>query len=227
MSAREAFAAANVRLLTAQFAHYLEVYDRHPPFRPEAHALHVETLRRRGLAGSAVSALEDEPFLRSLYATLKAWQIGQRGSRLWPFERFRLGLRAQRAVFADLDGMMIDDPNLDVDRTVAVLRSLIRDIGIVDNKAPLVAGAKAIHHILPDLVAPIDRRYTRPFFGWYSSQFQYRQEAACEEIFRTYHQVATSVDLDRHIKDGWRTARAKLLDNAVVGFCIEHNVKRS
>jgi len=120
--------------------------------------------------------------------------------------------------------MLIDDPELNVDRTVAVLWSLIRDIGIVDNKAPLVAGAKAIHHILPDLVAPIDRMYTSRFFGW-SSQFQYNQEAVCEEIFRTYHQVANSVDLGSHINGGWRTARAKLLDNAVVGFCIEHNVE--
>lgn len=221
-------AAANVRSLIERFPDYLAIYDRQTPFRRAGQLeLHVATLRLRAQTGSAFSALEDQRYLTSLYATLQAWGIGKRGSVLVPFEKFCLRLRSQRSAFAALDGQAIDDPQLDVNRVVAILQSLIKDLGIVQNNAPLVASAKAIHHILPELVAPIDRAYTRPFFGWYSSQFQYHQLQAAEEIFRTYHQVAVTVGLGQYVNGEWRTARSKLLDNAVVGYCIAHDVKRS
>lgn len=34
-----------------------------------------------------------------------------------------------------------------------------------------MAGSKTLHHLLPDLVPPIDREYTRPFFGLHNPEF--------------------------------------------------------
>lgn len=95
------------------------------------------------------------------------------------------------------------------------------------NDAPLVAGSKALHHVLPDLVVPIDRRYTRPFFGWYGTQFQYQQQRAFEEMFPTFHSIAVEVQLEQFMGNGWRTARAKVLDKAIVAFCLVEGVRRS
>lgn len=100
-------------------------------------------------------------------------------------------------------------------------------MGIVENDAPLVAGSKALHHVLPDLVSPIDRQYTRPFFGWYSSQFQYGQERAFTEIFATFWRIAVRVQPARLVASGWRTSKAKLLDNAVVAFCLVEDVTKA
>jgi hypothetical protein len=34
-----------------------------------------------------------------------------------------------------------------------------------------MAGSKALDHLLPDLVPPMDREYTRPFFGLHNPEF--------------------------------------------------------
>jgi hypothetical protein len=44
------------------------------------------------------------------------------------------------------------------------LWQLIDNLGIVENEAKLVSGSKALHHLLPDLVVPMDRAYTQKFF---------------------------------------------------------------
>ena len=228
MTKRDDFASANVQGLLDRFPYYLSVYDEQTPFRRAGQLeLHVATLQLRAERGSASSALEDPLFLKSLYGALQAWGIGRRGSILVPFDQFSERLWAQRSAFSSLDGQMIDDPKLDVGRVVAAVRLLVDTLGIVENKAPLVAHSKAIHHILPDLVAPIDRAYTRPFFGWYPNQFQAGQRVAVEEVLRAYHHIAVGVGgLGEHMNGGWRTARSKLLDNAVVGYCLAHDLKR-
>ena len=53
-----------------------------------------------------------DPFLESLYSTLEAWGIGTRASRLVPFADFAAELNRWSPTFADLDGLLIDDPGL-------------------------------------------------------------------------------------------------------------------
>ena len=43
---------------------------------------------------------------------------------------------------------------------------LIAALEVVTNKARIVAGIKTLHHLLPDLVPPMDRQWTGLFFGW-------------------------------------------------------------
>lgn len=140
------------------------------------------------------------------------------------FER-ALGLRVED--IGALQGQRIDDPSLDVGRTKTALWNLINSLGIVENKTPLVSGSKALHHLPPDLLPPMDREYTRPFFGWYSPQFQQQQERVFREAFGSFWRIAVRVEPARFMGDGWRTSRAKILDNAVVGFCLTEGIRRS
>lgn len=228
MTKREDMVAEHVRRLISGFDTYVAAYDRLDPFRRTGQlSSHVHTLKVRGELGSAAVALADGRFLARLHETLLKWGIGRRSSRLVPLAEFGRALRDREADIVALDGERIDDPNLSMGDTARVVWDLIASLGIVENDAPLVAGTKALHHILPDLVSPMDRQYTRPFFGWYSQQFQYQQRRAFEEAFHQFWKIAVRVEPERLMGTGWRTARSKILDNAVVGFCLEEGIKRA
>jgi hypothetical protein len=228
MTKREDLVADHVGRLISRFDYYVDIYERLDPFRRSGQlSSHVHTLKARAELGSAAAALADRRFLGSLYETLLKWGIGRRSSRLVPISEFEKALRDREASFVLLDGWRIDDPDLTVGDTSRALWNLIASLGIVKNDAPLVAGTKTLHHILPDLIPPMDRQYTRPFFGWYGQQFQYQQERAFEEAFREFWRIAVRVEPARLLGTDWRTARSKLLDNAVVGFCLQEGIKRA
>jgi hypothetical protein len=71
----------------------------------------------------------------------------------------------------------------------------------------------------------MDHRFTRMFFQWYQPQFQYEGEAVFKDIFRRYVRIARRVRPAQYVGPGWRTSRTKLLDNAVIAYCIELDVR--
>lgn len=57
-------------------------------------------------------------------------------------------------------------------------------------EAATVAVSKTLHHILPDLVVPIDREYTSNFFGWHAPEFQQYQSRCFGEAFGHFARIA-------------------------------------
>ncbi|MDQ3662750.1 MAG: hypothetical protein M3454_17195 [Actinomycetota bacterium] len=211
-----------MRELIEDFPDYLHSYDQRVPFvRSGQWSSHDETIRRRRELGSVTAALQDEAFLRSLYETLKKWGIGKRASRLVPLEAFSSALRERTADVAVLERSSLEDPTLDVDGILGQLWSLINTMPIVENKAKVVAGTKTLHHLLPDLVPPMDRDWTGDFFIWSLNDFQNRQRAIFEEGFRSFVHIARHVHPSQYVGTGWRTGPAKILDNAIIGFMLE------
>lgn len=208
-----------VRTLIDEFPALLDYYDDHLPFdRSGQYANHRRTIDLRRQAGSVADALADGRFLRSLYSTLESWGIGSRASRLVPFDHFAAELRRWSEPLADLDDLTIDGPELPVDATRDDLWRLIDGIHLVDNQAPIVALSKTLHHILPDLLPPIDRMYTQEFFGFHNPEFQYGQQQTFGEIWTHFVEIARAVNPAGYVGDGWRTSRSKVIDNAIVAF---------
>jgi len=96
---------------------------------------------------------------------------------------------------------------------------------IVENDAKLVSATKALHHILPDLVVPMDRKFTRTFFCWHVPEFQYQQERVFRHAFEHFVRIARSViPIQYATGSGWRTSRTKVIDNALVACCVKENL---
>lgn len=210
-----------LRRLTSEFSRYLSLYDEGTPFTRSGQLEHHEaTLRRLGeLSGDPLAAVDDERFVRSLYATLKAWGIGVRGSRLRPPAEFAASLQAEKERLAALRASTIADQDLFARGADQRVWELIEELDIVESDAKLVALTKTLHHLLPRLVVPIDRLYTGRFFGWSPAAMQYQQRPLFFEAFAAFNQLAMSVDLEAHVGTGWRSAPSKLIDNAIVAFC--------
>lgn len=77
---------------------------------------------------------------------------------------------------------------------------------------------------LPEIVFPIDREYTKTFFGWGNSEFQNHPEACFVFAFQRLADLAREVDPLKYVGAGWNSCRSKVLDNAIVGFCRIHGL---
>ncbi|MGE0875313.1 MAG: hypothetical protein AB7O31_11655 [Burkholderiales bacterium] len=208
-----------VQELIAGFPRYLAAYGNRPAFtRAGQLEFHVETIRLRRELGSAIAAVRDDRFLHSLYQTLNAWGIGRRASRLIPEAEFAAALRAKETEIAELDRESLEAPNLNVEATCRRVWKLVDELGIIQNDTRIVSGTKTLHHLLPDLVTPMDREYTQKFFLWHNPQFQYDQARKFQVIFQAFADVARAVMPSQFITGGWNSSPTKVIDNAVVGF---------
>lgn len=211
--------ATMTSLLVEKFPSWLSYFESHVPFRRFGQLeYHREAIERRFELGSASGAVTDERFQRALYRTLQAWGIGSRGSRLKPFEEFSAILSRQQQAVIRFENLVLDDPLLDVSATTDALWALMSELPIVENAAILVPVTKALHHVLPDLIVPMDREYTQMFFGWQNPQFQYGQRDCFSEAFRTFANVARAVEPSQFVNRGWNSSRTKVIDNALIGL---------
>lgn len=209
-----------ISLLIRDFERYLRAFDENPAFRKAGQLeRHVETIRIRNMLGSATNATRDEAFLKSLYLTLQAWGIGRRGSNLANFDAFASAIRQSEPSIQAMEGQAVDDPELNLEQTSDRVWRLIESLDIVNNQARLVPCTKTLHHLLPDLVVPMDRAFTATFFGWHRPEFQYQQKNVFRHAFVQFAKIGRETKPSQFIGLGWRTSRTKILDNALVGFC--------
>jgi hypothetical protein len=136
-------------------------------------------------------------------------------------EQFPQRLQACEPEVAALTGLSIEEDSLDV---TGKIDRLISELCIVNNKSLIVPGTKALHHLLPDLVPPMDRRYTGAFFGWWPIGPQDRQTKILTTAYGSFASIARAVKPSRLVGDGWRTSSSKLLDNALVTYCMANGM---
>ena len=107
------------------------------------------------------------------------------------------------------------------------LWNLIDMLGITETQSRLVAGTKALHHVLPDLVPPMDRAYTAAFFGWSPQRLQGREAAFFALAFPVYANIAERARAERYASGGWNSSISKVVDNAVVGYCKHYRLDQA
>jgi hypothetical protein len=160
-----------------------------------------------------------------LYKTLQAWGIGVRRSRLKPFNEFCAALRKREAGLALIEGCKIDDSTLNLNQLSHDLWTLVDQLDITSNNTRIVPGTKTLHHLLPDLVVPMDRAYTQNFFRWQNPEFQYNQKRCFEQAFVSFGEIARKTAPSHYINNRWDSSRTKVIDNALIGFVIEKQGK--
>ena len=209
-----------VARLADDFGQYVQVYDRQVSFTSEQLAAHRTCIALRRQAGSVREAIRDEDFVHALLRTLRAWRIGVRASRLVPAREFVAALEAALPSLEGLEHLAIEG-DLPADITER-LWSLISSLGIVENNAKIVAFTKALHHLLPDLVVPMDREYTGKFFQFHLPEWQ--DPGSQRRIFQLAYAQFAAIAQQAHpgqyvTGHGWRTSPTKIIDNALIGFC--------
>jgi hypothetical protein len=179
-------------------------------------------------ADSLADLAELDVFYEFVYATLTSWGMHRMGKRvaakLTEFPTFRATVREFLGRVEDLRGVSICGlDGTEVPTMAKRLAVLVETPGITASGAPLVANTKTLHFLLPDLVPPVDRTYTCRFFCGRT-----QPQGTAAEVFTT---VFTQLQgLAKRHEDVVRRARggylalgdAKILDNAIVGFVLNH-----
>ena len=211
--------------LTEEFAACVEIYDEQAPFtRRGQYTMHRKTIDRRLTHPNVEAALSDEAFLDDLYETLHVWGIGRRASKLIPRNQFGTQLRALGAVISEFERFNLENEDLNLDLIANDLWELIQQLGVVENISLVVPSAKILHHLLPDLVPPMDRAWTGSFFLWSATAPQTEQKETFVQTFLSFGRIARASKPSQYVGAGWRTSLTKVLDNAVIGYCQTHGL---
>ncbi len=88
-----------------------------------------------------------------------------------------------------------------------------------------MSGTETLHHLLPELVPPMDRAWTGAFFLWSAAPEQSAQRASFVRTFSGFAKVACASAPLQYVGGGWRTSLTKVVDNAVIGYCKAHGIR--
>jgi hypothetical protein len=219
--------------LDAGFDRWLDAFESRRIFSGPSVYFYQETVNLVRSAGSTADLRSSARLAELAYAALTSWGMHRMGGRvatkLTEFPAFSAAVRDLVDLTADLSGRRITDLREgEIATATERLAGLVGRPGISASNAPLVANAKTLHFLLPDLVPPIDRRYTGRFFyglnaGMGLPSGSEGARTVFEAVFPHLCRLA-----DRH-RDKIRATgndsylchgEAKVLDNAIVGYML-------
>ncbi len=222
---RDERARRNVANLISGFDRYLAQFERSNAFPGPSLYFHHRALARRQAHTSAASLMDDELFFEYVYAVLLAWGMHRMGKQAAKVGEFDDLIDSFRSALPKIEALwslrIVGLPEDDVDAVAEGVWDVIADLKVSTSRTRIVAGTKALHHVLPELVPPIDRQYTFRFFTGQKSVSRGDRQAFLEwfplltEIGR-----ARATEIQSAVARGgfMATGPAKVIDNAIMGF---------
>ena len=215
----------NVDALIVDFDNSLSTFESVEVFGGPSLYFHVRALERRKQASSAAALLGDERFLEYVYAVLPSWgmhRMGNQAAKVPDFDEFARSLQACQP---DIEKLWTLDITAVEDAAVRQvgrqLWSIIGRLRASTSASRLVSGSKTLHHVLPDLMPPIDREYTFKFFTGRAMLSQGEQQAFADwwpylcEIGRS---CSSEIRAAVGRRERMATSVSKVIDNAIIGF---------
>jgi len=161
-------------------------------------------------------------FIELVYVTLSAWNMNSRGAKLSDFEIFENCLLDNENIKL-LDSLK-GKTNLIINEDIInTLKKLFYKLTLVDNdKPPLVTFSKAMHFFFPELVVPIDRKYSCNYF--YNSitiskniDDQWEMFIEIQKEFYDFIKNNNNM-LIKYLDNRWNLCTTKIMDNMIIGY---------
>jgi hypothetical protein len=108
------------------------------------------------------------------------------------------------------------------------VQELIDGLSVSASQAKIVANSKTLHHLLPRLVVPIDRRYSLEFlFGNGQMTVNGRENDIVGVVLPSLANLARVAGDQARTRrgDDFSTSTTKIIDNAIVGYVLAHPKK--
>ncbi len=216
--------AERVDALVGSFPDCVVAFEASGAFPGPSLYFHLRAVERRRLHETARSLLDDQLFLEYAYAVLPAWgmhRMGAQAAKVADFAQISAALRQEEPALQQLWPLRITmlSPQ-SADHVAATAWDIIAHVKVSTSRTQIVAGSKMLHHLLPDLIPPIDRQYT---FSFFTGQKMVASDRAA--FLDWYPQLAAiAVRCQQPIYDAIKrggfmaTGEAKVIDNAIMGF---------
>jgi hypothetical protein len=198
--------------LCAGFNAHISAFEAENLFTgPSLYFRHKTLAIRRDLGCSADACLKSEHFFESLYATLASWGLHRMGpgkTKLVDLPVMVRGFQGQTENLKKLAQVAIQDLS-----PQAVLHTADQIWKVIWT---------ALHHLLPDLVPPIDREYTVQFFFNNKNAIQGDEAKQREAFLLMYPSFARvcqerKTEIESCLGRAMNTSCTKVVDNAIVG----------
>jgi hypothetical protein len=212
------------------FAGSYELFDK---FGGPCRYFHDECL----LAG--VDKFLSERHVEMLYATLTAWGMHRMGTgktKLTEWRKFSGSILDQASELEQFQSCSFSKMSeTDYSNAVLQLRPYYQKLKLSESTATIVVNSKALHHLFPEFIPPIDRQYTVRFFTqepecWRDKKKKFRTislPSGTPVQFEWFHWICVGIKrlADRvHpalIEEEFRLRNVmapKALDNAIVNY---------
>jgi mRNA-degrading endonuclease RelE of RelBE toxin-antitoxin system len=207
------------------FNQYVTYFTENIKFSGPSTYFHNKTIDKIRNSRDYEALLDDSYFLELVYATLVSWgmhTMGKKGPKMVEFEDFKSSIIKARDQLTELNEFKLhtltDD---DFSRANPLLRSIFTTLKTMKSGSNLVGNSKVMHHLLPDLIPPIDRSHTLKFF--YGNMNIAKDETELFiECVENFLKIARSVnDLATFPLTGFNTSIPKIIDNAIMGFIMK------
>ncbi len=218
-------ARSNVEALVGDFSTFVRRFEQSNAFPGPSLYFHERAIELRRRHSTVPDLLGDERFFEYVYAVLPAWgmhRMGKQAAKVGDFDAMVESFRSCAPVIEELWGLHISQlPEAATDDVAAQIWSVLGALRVSTSATRIVAGSKALHHVLPDLVPPIDRQYTFQFFTGQKA-VNSGDERAFLEWFPYLAQIGrrASTEIQEALDRGgfMATSAAKIVDNAIIGF---------
>lgn len=213
--------------LVSGFDEYIEFFDKSNLFTGPSWYFHLRTMMHlRNVQLPNILFNEEDPFYELLYATLASWgmhRMGSKGAKLVEYETFRDSIITQKdRILALKDVSILSMSEEELWRVRDELWNILGSLKISATRAKLVANSKTLHHLLPNVVPPIDREYTLQFF--YGNKMYSDDQKKFKEIYPRVYQIAQQCkpQIERTIaRTPFHSGPTKVIDNAIVGYVLK------
>lgn len=224
---------SNVEALIADFDACVRQFESSNAFPGPSLYFHSQALARRALHNSAAELVADDLFLEYVYAVLPAWgmhRMGKQAAKVVDFHEMAESMRAAAPQIDRLWGLQISKVDVDdADQVAQDIWDIIASLRVSRSETRIVAGSKALHHVLPELVPPIDRQYTFRFFTG-----QKAVNRGDENAFLEWFPLLCEIGRHCHGEIGaalarggvMATSQSKVIDNAIIGFMQRQDGER-
>jgi len=181
---------------------------------------------RRALATRSPDVTERH--LEYVYATLASWgmhRMGKGGSKMQNFDIFCKSIAPLRERIAGAQKFTL--PTM-TDHAWNTLREIFCGIKIMSTGTSLIGNSKAMHHMMPNVVPPIDREYTLKYLRGHknikndlSAEWRLLQNIvsgffAAVASDRAFAEMAGAW-MEQMGQFPWDTSILKVIDNLVIG----------
>ena len=245
----------NLKLLIGNFDQCRKLSD-FVPIRFGGNAIYYH---HKTLVEAKTGFLEDE-HIAMIYKVLDAWGMNSRSTKLLSLKKFTCQIRnyEHKRPFEDMKskyGKKRIDELKDTEIEEIVTWMFDNEIKGINKKShkktktQIVLLSKTFHHIIPNIIPPIDREYSLRFMTWRHENFNAKDvihinpdEKRLARIFiegmRDFFkntkegQALIQTELvkpnsDANIIGAFNTSLPKIFDNLIIAFVLLHRVKLS
>jgi len=213
--------------LSIKIPKFTRVFERSGIFSGPSLYFHKRTIDTLRCLNTTSDAIKSTDFLELLYATLTSWgmhRMGPGNTKLRDFPEFTSSIRHNRSRISELENISLAEmTDIEFEQIKKKVWHIIMNLEISIAEARIVPNCKALHHILPKLIPPIDRTYTYNFF-YGRNHLTISEMDAFFEMYERFRCIAKAqkIKIRQLVNCGWNTSEIKVLDNAIMGYVVSH-----